>query len=281
MSNELNAYKYSLNMENVCQQIHKSTKYISVWLTQQPNVKEESLTDWLLFHISNKLPNILYHTFSRTEEARNTGADWEWWILFPQNYLRFRIQAKKLSIDDNYKKITYANRHGLQIHKFLEDSKQANAISIYAFYSAGINYESCNSQVNNQNEGVFLAGGQQIYNAFILGYPLKITATDILKLSKPFSCFACCPLITENTEGLRHYLKQYFQLEMTSGLPNSNNFRGLHDQLPEYLSSFIDKTHVGVTEGWEKDFHFEINDFNALLVYDFRHKSSDFEDMAF
>jgi len=268
-------------MKNICQQIHQSAKYVNFWLTKQPNVNEESLTDWLLFDISTKVPNILYHTFTRIQEARQTGADWEWWILFPHNYVRFRVQAKKLSTDDNYKKIAYANKYGLQIYKFLEDSKQANAISLYALYSPAINYEMCNNQLSNQNDGVFLAGGQQIYNTFILGYPLKITATDILKLCRPFSCFACCPLITANGGGLQHYLKQYFQLEMTSVSPNYNNFRGLHDEYPEYLSSFIDQAQVGVPEWWEKEFQFEMSDFNALLVYDFRHQSSDYHDILF
>ncbi|MEH2404372.1 MAG: DUF6615 family protein [Nostoc sp.] len=268
-------------MENICQQIYHSSKYVSLWLTKQPHVNEESLTDWLLFHISTKVPNIHYHTFTRIEEARQTGADWEWWILFPQNYVRFRVQAKKLSTDDNYKKIAYANKYGLQIHKFLEDSKQANAISLYALYSPAINYEMCNKKLSNQNDGVFLAGGQQIHNAFILGYSLKITAIDILKLSRPFSCFACCPLITANGGGLQHYLKQYFQLEMTSVSPNYNNFRGLHDELPNYLSSFMDKVQVGVPEWWEKEFKLQMGDFNALLVYDFRPQSSDDEDIPF
>ncbi|MEH1790150.1 hypothetical protein [Nostoc sp.] len=147
--------------------------------------------------------------------------------------------------------------------------------------SPAINHEMCNKKLSNQNDGVFLAGGQQIHNAFILGYPLKITATDILKLSRPFSCFACCPLITANGGGLQHYLKQYFQLEMTSVSPNYNNFRGLHDQLPKYLSLFIDQAQVGVPEWWEKEFQFEMRDFNALLVYDFRHQSSDYQDMLF
>lgn len=139
----------------------------------------------------------------------------------------------------------------------------------------------CNNQLSNQNDGVFLAGGQQIHNTFILGYPLKITANDILKLCRPFSCFACCPLITTNSSGLQHYLKQYFQLEMTSGSPKSNNFRGLHDELPQYLLSFMDKVQVGVPEWWENEFKFEISDFNALLVYDFRQQSSDEQDIRF
>lgn len=61
---------------------HECSAYIRNWLLRQPHVKEESLTDWLLFEISQKNPAIYYRAFSRHEEALN-GTDWEWWILTP------------------------------------------------------------------------------------------------------------------------------------------------------------------------------------------------------
>jgi len=51
-------------------------------MRKQPEVKEESLTDWLLFDVSQKISRITYKSFPRHEEARRTGADWEWWFLF-------------------------------------------------------------------------------------------------------------------------------------------------------------------------------------------------------
>jgi|GEM_PF-4674183 len=39
-------------MANICTQLSKASEYVSLWLIKQPNVNEESLTDWLLFHIS-------------------------------------------------------------------------------------------------------------------------------------------------------------------------------------------------------------------------------------
>lgn len=267
-------------MKDICQQIRESAEYINLWLTKQPNVYEESLTHWLLFDVSNRLSNVLYHTFTRTEEGRETGADWEWWILFPQNYVRFRVQAKKVSSGNNYPNIARTNAHGLQINKFLEDSKRVNAISLYALYSPAINYEMCNGKLSNQNDGVFIVGGQQIYNNFIDGRTLKITASDILKLSKPFSCFACCPLITSDGGGLRQYIKKFFQLEMTSGSPDSNNFRGLHDELPQYLLSFLETARTGLPEWWENEYH-ELRDFKELLVYDFRNLNSTSNEIPF
>lgn len=268
-------------MNNICQQLRVSSEYINLWLTKQPNVHEESLTDWLLFDVSHRLPNVWYHAFNRIEEGQKTGADWEWWILFPQNCVRFRVQAKKVSKDNNYPKIAYPNKTGLQIYKFLEDSRRVNAISLYAFYSPAINYEACNSQFTNYSGGVFLAGGQQVYHKFIVGHPLKITANDLLLISKPFSCFGCCPLITAEGGGLKNYLKTFFQLEMTSGSTDSNNFRGCHKphEIPSYLSSFLESINDGIPEWWEREFQHELSDFKALLVYDFRFRNQSLDDL--
>jgi hypothetical protein len=84
-------------MNNIdCQILKASSKYIRAWLAGQPNAKEESLTDWLLYDVSKSSANFLYRAFTRHEEARQTGADWEWWLLLPLHNLRLRIQAKKL-----------------------------------------------------------------------------------------------------------------------------------------------------------------------------------------
>ena len=59
---------------------HYFSEYIYNWINRQNHVKEESLTDWLLYEISQQCDFIYYQAFSRHEEAQN-GSDWEWWIL--------------------------------------------------------------------------------------------------------------------------------------------------------------------------------------------------------
>jgi hypothetical protein len=257
-----------MSVKQVCQQLNESSEYVQLWLTKQPNAKEESLTDWLLFDISNKLPNVLYYAFSRHKEALQTGADWEWWILFPQNYVRFRVQAKKVfSTKDNYPGIAHTNQHGLQIDKLLDDSKNVNAIPLYALYSSVNGLAMC--QQLNHKDGIFLAGGQKIYDSFIAISRQKITANDLLGLSNPFSCFACCPLI-KGRGGLQDYLRHYFLSEITPVDQEVDGFRGLHDELPTYLTSFLQNAREGVPEWWEGEFESELRDFKALLIYDFR-----------
>ncbi|MBW4597800.1 MAG: hypothetical protein KME46_34075 [Brasilonema angustatum HA4187-MV1] len=269
-----------MNLKEVRKKLYNSAGYIRSWLTKQPGVKEESITDWLLFDVSNQLPNVFYHAFTRHQEGRETGADWEWWFLFPQTYVRFRVQAKKVSsTKDNYQEIARTNNHGLQIEKLLEDSEKpdVNAIPLYVLYSSVSDNVRCNNHQIVQNDGVFIAGAQQIYDFFIAGPRRKVTSAKLLKLSSPFSCFACCPLITAYG-GLQRYLEYYFQPEVMPVSQKSNAFRGLHEQLPAYLSSFLEyDAPVDLPEWWENEFKYQLEDFNALLVYDFRnYKPFDF-----
>ncbi len=63
---------------------HQISRACYIWMQKQPNVKEESLTDWMLYNVSEKCKYFYYKTFSKNEEAYN-GADWEWWVLTENN----------------------------------------------------------------------------------------------------------------------------------------------------------------------------------------------------
>lgn len=124
---------------------HNSSKYIYEWIKNQNHVKEESLTDWILYEISQKCDLIYYQAFSRHEEAQN-GSDWEWWIVVPDskemhcfNAYRFVVQAKKLLCDskDNYAIVNYGNRYGTQIDLLLDFAAKRNALPLYMYYSTG------------------------------------------------------------------------------------------------------------------------------------------------
>ncbi len=51
---------------------HSLSEKCYFWLKKQQYVKEESLTDWLLYQASLKSDKVFYKTFSRHEEA-NVG----------------------------------------------------------------------------------------------------------------------------------------------------------------------------------------------------------------
>lgn len=119
---------------------HEVSADLLKWIHKQPNVKEESLTDRLLYEISEKTDRFIYKTFTKNEESY-TGVDWEWWVLTAEPIFkayRFLIQAKKLKSDesDKYAQLCYANRNGLQIDLLLNTAMKNRAMPLYIFYSS-------------------------------------------------------------------------------------------------------------------------------------------------
>ena len=131
--------------------------------------------------------------FKRNEEALN-GADWEWWILVNESYVkeynsgndnvaafRFRIQAKKLMVDasNNYHLFHYSNRNGLQIELLIERANKDKAYPLYALYTdckkapEKLFLDSNQNDIDNPcifcKNGVFLLSASYIYDEFVLG----------------------------------------------------------------------------------------------------------------
>ncbi|MDR0287324.1 MAG: hypothetical protein LBI03_06450 [Clostridiales bacterium] len=115
----------------------KISEIINGWINNQIHVKEESLTDWMLYKMSKIIKNIKYIAFNRHDEAFN-GSDWEWWVLRPKFAYRFRIQAKKLKggNENNRASIKYRNKNGKQIDLLLTAACTDNFYPLYLFYSS-------------------------------------------------------------------------------------------------------------------------------------------------
>jgi hypothetical protein len=161
-------------MPDDCTAFREASREIRNWITDQPGVKEESLTDWLLRDISKRVKNVYYSSFSRKTEARVTGADWEWWFLFDCGSYRMRVQAKKLSpTSDNYAGLAHTNKYGLQIEKLISDSIAVNAMPLYALYSAAKYSPICPK--GDDTEGVYIAGARAIRSNLLSGGIRKVS----------------------------------------------------------------------------------------------------------
>ena len=194
---------------------HSVSKDTFNWIYNQPNVKEESITDRIIYDLNRDNPFVICHEFRRNEEAVN-GADWEWWILFNDcekvstdflgigRYdgvlgLRFRIQAKKLvrGDGDNYHLFQYANRNGLQIDLLRKQAAQDKAYAIYALYSdcmrtnKNIDLEFCKEPLTNIctncRNGIFLLSANKIYKQYIIPGKEVIYREAIVNQSLPAS----------------------------------------------------------------------------------------------
>ena len=272
---------------------HDSSKKIYDWLKKQPNVKEESLTDWLLYYTSEYCSNIYYQEFTRPKEANN-GADWEWWILTPRygkeyNAYRFLVQAKKLLANgrDNYPLLSYGNKNGYQIDLLLETAKRKNAFPLYLYYStASVDIKKqiyefpyinsaviywCSSCVN----GCYLSPASKVYKE-LYNYPRhKLLDADVVNKALKLSLLDL--LFRNNVESvLDQFNRKHILSDKEKMLNNSN--QGLYGikhfgiGIPDYLKMFVERR--GENLEWLQT-EMRINDIDGIAVLDFRNINDD------
>lgn len=253
-------------------------KKIRNWLDKQPEAKEESLTDWLLYSLSEESTAIRYRQFNRTEESRKTGADWEWWFVFPNGRsFAARIQAKKLKPHkDCYPAIAYCPNGKLQIERLLEDCEVNGMAAFYVFYSTeDLQHIKCQTRGNYRNEGVFFAEANLLRKEVIEGGRKKLMPKDVLAFANYLSCLFCCPIgysKAGSVEGeFRQYLEYYFPTysENANGESNDNGigFR----ETPNYILELLNNDRV--TEEWVLAHDAQFERVNGVLVIDLRNFS--------
>lgn len=282
---------------------HEISRECYKWLKIQPNVKEESLTDWLLYQAYIKSKRVYYHAFTRNEEA-NTGADWEWWILTEERYglsaYRLLVQAKKLKKKrDNYSSITYGNRNGMQIDLLLSDAVKRQALPLYAYYIDSHpdikeqfnNFSFINKDIikwcENCTNGVYLSPALTVRKRVIEQPKRRITHKELINNSLGLSLFDL--LFRETPEdktislSLLDFLNKHF-LDLyreNMSIDNNGNFRYRNEnrgfkysreQFPNYLNSLLQSQ--GQTMDWfESEFHREFEGLSGVAIIDTRKNS--------
>ncbi len=259
--------------------IRESSLYARRWMNRHPSVQGQSITDWLLYDMSERTERMYCGTLDKDEAVRETGADWEWWFVFDYYALKLRVHAKKMDHGgDNYGSVAYANRLGLPTETFLAQSITENFVPLYAFYIAHTNDTMCSKR--KTDEGVYLAGARTLYDRFAADVEQPVSDTDILRVTVPLSCLICCPLCTDQNDGFVDFLHAYFtkdaerRVEDDEGLARDDrlNVRGMHRQLPEHVSSFLKHAQDGVPQSWAEEFSGHVEHVNALVVYDARNR---------
>jgi hypothetical protein len=230
--------------------------YVRNWQLAQPAVKEESLTDWMLYEIDQQCIDVHYKAVSRPEEAKVTGADWEWWILFDDGFVRLRVQAKKLSGGNNYAGLAYANAHGMQIQKLIQDSASVGAFPAYVFYSPNAPSPAW------APEGAHFAGAKAV-DAKLLASKRSLTEVEILGITTPLSTLVCAHIVSDPSAANLARVLYAFSEE---GARGEQVIDFVHDELPQYVSSFVDSTSRQPIE----DGVAEALGFDALFVMDWR-----------
>lgn len=135
----------------------------------------------------------------------------------------------------------------------------------------------CQQEIND--EGVYIAGANRLYVDFVQGGKKAVKASDLFQRSLPLSCFLCCPLCRERSDGFIRFLSHYYALEIGSqqdrdiGLGDRNQIPGVHRELPSYIASFIESAPGGLPDWWEREYGRYLQGINSLVVYDARSRT--------
>ena len=265
---------------------HNSSEYCYEWLKNQPCVKEESLTDWLLYNASKSCSKVFYRAFARNEEAHN-GADWEWWIIVDKPYgtraYRLLVQAKKLRAGgDNYPLVTYSNKNGMQIDLLIKEAKKRNALPLYAYYSCC--HPDINQQLKNVKyvpesllkkcagylDGCFLTSAFDLHKNIFCHPRRKLNEQELINSSFGLSAFDD---ILNKTKRSKRFLNCLNNLYLHSDDSEGDSRRGIeyYEQiLPEYVKSLMD--------GWgqenllmvESQFRYDLEPLAGIVIIDAR-----------
>lgn len=257
-----------------CEVFAESAAYVENWINKQPEVGEESITDWLLFNISEKLPNIKYKQFTRYVEGRITGADWEWWFVFSNSKsFATRVQAKKIRLnEDNFSGLAHTTQGTLQVDKLIEDARKKGMAAFYAFYTNSEAPTLCKWKKNGF--GVYWTEANRIRTEFIQNGRKRVTDSDVLALSNPIECLFCCPLTNEKNnglEGFKHYLETYFPTYNEQDANSKNRFDNLGFQdTPNHILTLLESEEI--PDWFESEFRSRIQGIKSVVIIDLRNE---------
>lgn len=243
----------------ICHAFGACSREILHWQNKQANVNEESISDWMLFKLNDLNSCIKAVQFTRFEEARFTGADYELWVIGDRHGHRFRIQAKRLRKDyDHYSSIGYSNSHNMQIEKLISDAQRVNAIPLYAFYN-NENFPSRCPLVSE--EGTYVASAEGIFDNVIRPAKSFTSTEKLISLSIPFKCLFCCYL--QHEVDFDTFLKRYFK---TIG-----SEKGKTDirELPTYVTELLTFSNE-IPSWYYKEFERDFIEFTRLIIVDKR-----------
>lgn len=258
------------------------------WLYAQPNVKEESLTDWILYQASLNSKKVFYKAFKRNEEALN-GADWEWWILTGSDYhtyaYRLLIQAKKLNCFDNYSAITYGNHHGMQIDLLLNSALKRQAYPLYAYYTC--TQPNIKEQIDNFKNideciirwcekctnGAYLSPAKEIRHRIIESPKRKISDNELVDYSLGLSMLDL--IINNAPDGIKlldlmdaDFIQNFNAKEINNA---KHGIRYSIENAPQYLRTFIKNNYELQRVDWfESEFRYDLKNISGIAVIDAR-----------
>jgi hypothetical protein len=169
------------------------------------NLGEETITESLLLDMSTALPgNIIARPYTRIDESRVTGADWEWWLGDGPGrpWFGMRVQAKKLKqlragvfgYDFGYTPTAVPRIR--QVDRLIEAASRVGLPAVFALYNGPqldldeFAWGCCHFEPERQLLGVGLLSAEAARARADQG---NMDQGSVCGDSRPWSCAALCP----------------------------------------------------------------------------------------
>lgn len=166
-------------------------------------MSEETVTETLLLDLRLALgAHLEVEPFTKYQESRRTGADWEWWFSdgFAQRMFGMRVQAKKLKVKSGKPYYDFAYKPKLssirQVDRFITAADRDGIPAIYAMYNGpeldlnSFSWICCHESPSKDVFGVSLLSAESARRFADLG---NTSPAQVGGLSRPWSCMALCP----------------------------------------------------------------------------------------
>ncbi|WP_432475274.1 DUF6615 family protein [Brucella anthropi] len=98
---------------------------------------EETITETNLLEIRRRhADKVILQTFSKSQESKSTGADWEWHIVGRVYTLKMRVQAKRIHSAGGIGNLKQMGKGAAkpQIDLLIDDAKAKGLFPVYCFY---------------------------------------------------------------------------------------------------------------------------------------------------
>lgn len=227
-----------MNRNAICDCNKAVGREVRDFISNVPNAKEESITDYLVWKWRlldarfNYIKPQTLKTFTRQEESRTTGADFELelWLVGRTKSIPLIFQAKKfLKPHGLYvNKLNYPGNTQRQLQTLLSYAASNRLLPFYAIYTAASAADPlCGGRIDVAT-GVYMMDAKTIKKVADGAYGRTIALDQLIERSNPFHCMFCCSLGIEE-----HYFARYFNSEAVGLVGRSN------DALPSYVMRIL------------------------------------------
>ncbi len=254
---------------NICDTNKILSLDIKNFILNVPDVKEESITDYLVWkwrELDARFKYISISTFTRQEENTITGADFEieLWLVGRKFHFPLVFQAKKFikPYDSYVTKLNYPAKTQGQLTTLLSYAKARKKLPFYIIYSIpDPNTQTMCFNKNFSDTAIFMTDAYTVKKFADGKHGKRISKNQILKETNPFHCIFCCPL---NQHG--NYFTNYFS-ELTENTEAHDNAI-----LPDYVRTLLNghTLEFGKKEMLAFINQNELRKFRIVGVYDMR-----------